>query len=90
MVEDTHEFYVNDSSVDGDVFTTAPGDNANTGKSPDQPMASLFALLAAYDLGPGDVVYVDTGHYQLLRNTLITQNDSGVRIQGPPGDAVAL
>ncbi len=53
-------------------------------------MASLFALLAAYDLGPGDVVYVDAGHYHLLRNTLLTQNDSGVQIQGPPGDAVAL
>jgi len=65
-------------------------DLGHTGKSPSEPMASLFALLAAYDLGPGDVVYVDTGHYQLLRNTLITQNDSGVRIQGPPGDAVAL
>ena len=46
-----------------------PGDNAHSGKSPDAPMASLAALLAAYDLGSGDVIYVDTGTY-LLANSI--------------------
>src|SRR5205085_11536051 len=27
-----HDFYVNDASTAGDVFTTAPGDNAESGK----------------------------------------------------------
>jgi len=36
--------------------STAIGDNTNSGKSPDRPMASIAALVAAYDLAPGDVV----------------------------------
>src|SRR6185437_4578614 len=44
----TTTFYINDGSQTGDVYTTAPGNDANTGKSPDSPMASLSALLAAY------------------------------------------
>ena len=52
-------------------------------------MASLFALLSGYDLGPGDVVHVDTGTYRLLRNITVSANDAGVRIEGPTS-AVAL
>ncbi len=78
-----NEFYVNDASTAGDEYASAPGDNANSGKSPDQPMANLAALLRAYDLDPGDVVYVDTGQYLMLDNITLTENDSGVRILGP-------
>ena len=49
----------------------AIGDNANSGKSPDAPMASLRALLSAYDLDPGDTIFVDTGTYTLLGNIVI-------------------
>jgi hypothetical protein len=43
------------------VFShNAIGDNANSGKDADHPMASLTALLRAYDLDPGDVVYMAT------------------------------
>ena len=72
MTNNGHDYYVNDGSQAGDVFTTAVGDNNNSGKSPDQPMANLAALLSLYTLGPGDVVHVDTGTYDLLRNVLIT------------------
>ncbi len=82
-------YYVNDAGTAGDVFTSAAGNNANSGKSPDAPMASLTALLLAYDIDPGDTIYVDTGTYQLTRNILITDQDGGVRIVGPDG-AVAL
>jgi uncharacterized repeat protein (TIGR01451 family) len=78
-----HDFYVNDNSTAGDVFTTAVGDDANSGKDPAHPMASLGALLAAYPLGPGDVVHVDTGTYNLDRNLVLTARDSGVTIEGP-------
>ena len=84
-----HDYYVNDSSTAGDVFTTAVGNNLNSGKSPDQPMASVQALLAAYDLDPGDVVHVDTGSYTLSQNIVLGPQDSGVRIEGP-STAVAL
>ena len=46
-------------------------------------MASLTALLAAYDLDAGDVIHVDTGTYRLVRNIVIATQDSGVRIAGP-------
>src|SRR5262249_3725908 len=31
-------FFINDSSTTDDVFTHAPGDDANSGKSPDKPL----------------------------------------------------
>jgi uncharacterized repeat protein (TIGR01451 family) len=78
-----HNYYVNDASQLGDVFTTAVGNDANSGKTPGDPMASLPALLAAYTLGSGDTVYVDTGTYNLLQNVVIPAQDSGVTIVGP-------
>src|SRR5262249_8514233 len=67
----------------GDTFTTAPGDNANSGKSPSAPMLTLQALLDAYDLDPLDVIHADAGTYTLLRNITLTSVDSGVKIEGP-------
>ena len=75
-------YYVNDGSRTGDGFTTAVGDNLNSGKSPDQPMKSLRGLLATYDLGPGDIIRVDRGTYVLSRNIELTDADSGVVLEG--------
>jgi parallel beta-helix repeat protein len=83
IVNAANLYYVNDNSLVGDLFTTAIGNNANTGKSPSQPMASVSALVAAYDLEPGDVIHVDAGNYTLFQNIVLTAQDSGVRIQGP-------
>ncbi|MEX2185792.1 MAG: right-handed parallel beta-helix repeat-containing protein [Pirellulales bacterium] len=77
------QYYLNDGSTAGDVFTSAVGNNFNSGKSPDAPMASLRALLAAYDLDAGDIVHVDTGTYRLYRNLVFDAQASGVRIEGP-------
>jgi hypothetical protein len=84
-----HDYYINDNSTGGDIFTTAVGDNANNGKSPSAPMASLSALLAAYQPHAGDVVHVDTGNYALLQNIVLTAQNSGLRIEGP-STAIAL
>ncbi|MFO0905559.1 MAG: right-handed parallel beta-helix repeat-containing protein [Pirellulales bacterium] len=75
-------FYINDVVATGDRFTTAAGDDAHSGKSPSSPMRDLYALLSLYDLGPGDVVYVDAGAYDALREIMIGADDSGVRIVG--------
>ncbi|MEZ6109576.1 MAG: hypothetical protein R3C99_00775 [Pirellulaceae bacterium] len=77
-------YYVNiagDSDLSDNQYTTAAGDDALSGKSPDRPMASLAALLDAYDLGPGDVVHIDTGVYQTPRNIVITANDAASRFK---------
>ncbi|RRS02949.1 tandem-95 repeat protein [Aquabacterium soli] len=85
-------YYVNDASLAGDEYTTAVGDNANSGKSADKPMASLAALLRAYDLNPGDIVHVDSGTYSLATNIVLGEQDSGVVIRGAsqPGHATIL
>ncbi|MCA9137633.1 MAG: right-handed parallel beta-helix repeat-containing protein, partial [Planctomycetales bacterium] len=82
----TNAYYVN---ISGDVdftdneYTTAAGNIANTGLSPSSPLASIQAVLNAYDLEAGDVIYVDTGIYTVTTNIAIGAADSGVRIQGP-------
>jgi hypothetical protein len=76
-------FYINDNSSVGDTFTTAFGNDANSGKSPAFPMASLESLLRNYDLNPGDVIYVDSGIYNLANDLVIGNSDSGMRIVGP-------
>jgi parallel beta-helix repeat protein len=83
-------YYVNDGSTAGDQYTTAIGSDANTGTTSADPMASLNALLALYDLGPGDIVYVDAGTYLLATNIRILAQDSGVTIQGPTNGSQAL
>ncbi|MEW6157227.1 MAG: right-handed parallel beta-helix repeat-containing protein, partial [Verrucomicrobiota bacterium] len=82
LVNAGRNFYINDGAVAAGDWTTAPGHNANTGKDPSQPMASLFALLQAYDLEPGDVIHVDAGTYVLPRNVDWLADDSGARITG--------
>ena len=85
-----HDYYVNDGSTVGDSLTTAVGDNFNSGKSPDKPMAGLYALLQQYDLNAGDIVHIDNGTYLSLRDYVILPDDSGVRIQGPATGAAIL
>ena len=84
------DYYVNDDSTSGDLFTTIAGNNAYSGKSPTAPMANLAALLAAYDLDPGDAIHVDTGTYALVRNVILDSQDSGVLIEGPAADVALL
>ena len=76
-------FYVNDGSTTGDVYTTAVGNDANSGADPADPMATLAALLQAYPLGSGDTIYLDTGNYTVLRNVMLDAAESGVTIVGP-------
>ena len=56
-------YYVNDASTAGDVYCTAAGSDDNDGATPETPKATLQAVLDAYPLLGGDVVYVDTGTY---------------------------
>jgi hypothetical protein len=75
-------YYVNDSVVDVGGYTSAPGDNANSGLSAASPKADIRAVLEAYDLGEGDVILVDAGTYNLTVDIIIEAEDSGVTIRG--------
>ncbi|MHC4716150.1 MAG: right-handed parallel beta-helix repeat-containing protein, partial [Planctomycetota bacterium] len=87
-----HDYYVNipddpDAGLPGadNEYTTASGDNTNSGADPDHPMASLQAVLAAYDLDYGDTIWIDTGEYSLDTTVEIIAQDAGVTIRGPEG-----
>jgi ELWxxDGT repeat protein len=55
-----HKLYVNDNDLTGDIYTTAIGNNANSG-TPAAPLATLdFAVSAAKS---GDTIFVDAGNY---------------------------
>ncbi len=75
-------YYVNDSKVEAGDWTTAPGNDANSGVAADSPKASIRSLLEAYQLGAGDLIRVDAGTYDLSSNILVTQDDAGVRMEG--------
>ena len=69
-------YYVNDASTAGDTYCTAAGSTTNTGLTPGSPMLTLQALFTAHVLGPGDIVYVDTGVYS-NETTTVPPTDSG-------------
>lgn len=80
-------YYVNDTNLEGDVYCTATGKVTNLGAFPDAPKLSLQNLLDAYDLEPGDTVYVDTGAYTPTGKVVVNWFDRGtatnrVMIQG--------
>jgi parallel beta-helix repeat protein len=70
-------YYVNDGSTLSDVYATAAGSATNTGDRPSAPKASIQAVLDAYDLEPGDRIFVDTGTYNLSANVVIGELDAG-------------
>jgi len=86
IANDGPDYFVNvtgDLDLKDNVYTSAPGDNANSGKTPGDPMAGINAVLLAYDLDPGDTIFVDTGDYTLLGNIVLNAQDAGVTILGP-------
>ncbi len=88
-------FFVNDGSHTNDQYTSVVGNNRNTGQAADDPKANLLPLLRSYDLGPGDVTYIDNGDYVHVRNTIISGatgvgDDEGSRFTGPNPNEVGV
>ena len=82
VTNDGTDYYVNDATVLPGDGTTVAGDNAASGKLRGAPMASLRALLLAYDLDPDDVIHVDNGDYDVINNVFVSSADAGVHIEG--------
>ena len=78
------KFYVNDGSTAGDIYCTAAGNNRNSGLTNSAPMADLNALFAKYDLEGGDIVYIDTGVYQIQEPWRIGQATSAGSLDTDP------
>ncbi len=77
-------FYVNDQSNTNDYYALAPGNDANSGLSPYAPMASVQKVLATYNVGPTDLIKIDTGTYGGSTVT-IDQAHEGAVYAGSPG-----
>ncbi|RYG37466.1 MAG: DUF1565 domain-containing protein, partial [Chitinophagaceae bacterium] len=56
----SQNWYVNDGSTAGDVYTTAIGNNANPGTAA-QPFATIDTAIAR--ASSGDTIWVDAGDY---------------------------
>ena len=83
-------FYVNDNNTVGDSITTAAGNDANHGKTADQPMASLSALLRLYRFEAGDTIYLDSGTYVIADDLDLLPRHSGITIQGAGTELTTL
>ena len=86
IVPSTNAYYINidgDSDLTDNEYTTAAGSNFNTGTTPDAPLASLEKLLRTYTLDPGDVIFVDTGHYTMVDAAVIDERHHGITVVGP-------
>ena len=71
-----------------DYYVAVGGSDANSGKDPAQPMASVAALLTAYpNIGIGDTIHVGPGTYTLVKTMVLTASQSGVTISGPTSGA---
>ena len=55
------KYYVNDASLTGDIYTTAVGNDANTGQSAASPRATVASILSSYTLTGGDTILIDVG-----------------------------
>jgi DNA-binding cell septation regulator SpoVG len=71
-----HRFYVNDNVNIGNVFTSAVGDDNNSG-APSAPLATVNAAIGK--ALAGDTIYVDAGNYaeQVIINKGITITGAG-------------
>ncbi len=59
----SNNYYVNDNSITGDIYTMAIGSSSNNGKSKLSPKASVNDIITSYNLGPCDTIFVDSGSY---------------------------
>ena len=50
---------------------------SNTIQTTTTPVDSVSAIIDRFQLEGGDVVYVDTGYYELTNNIVIRDDDSG-------------
>ncbi len=81
----TQDFFVNDASQEGDIYTDDVGNDGNDGLTALTPKATLQAVLDAYDLEAGDRVFIDTGNYSSETDLRVIWSRSG-----EPGDPVVI
>ncbi|MGA2498773.1 MAG: right-handed parallel beta-helix repeat-containing protein [Tepidisphaeraceae bacterium] len=82
LAAQVHTYYVNDATVQTGDWTTAPGNDANSGLDSAHPKASIASVLASYTLGSLDTIMVDAGTYNLAGDITLLPAVSGITIEG--------
>ena len=77
-----HVYYVNNGTVIPGDFSTAPGNDSNSGLSPAAPKATIAGVLAAYHLNAGDTILLDAGTYTVSNTIVLAAAESGIIIEG--------
>lgn len=81
-------WYVNDTSLVGDVYCSIIGDDANSGMAGDSPLLTINAALPLAN--PGDTILIDAGLYAetvviSISTLTLVGADSTLTIIDPPG-----
>ncbi|HPO17461.1 MAG TPA: right-handed parallel beta-helix repeat-containing protein, partial [Candidatus Hydrogenedentes bacterium] len=72
-------YYVNDDyDEDSDIYCTTSGNDANDGLTPATPKRNIQAIIDFYTLKGGDVVWIDTGTYDLAADISLNYLDQGL------------
>ncbi len=74
-IYDLSEFYVNDSSTTGDIYTYNAGSDYTGNGTKQKPFLTISKVINDYNLTAGDKVWVDNGTYN--ETVTITSSDSG-------------
>ncbi len=80
-------FYVS-SGTAGEIYTTAPGSDSNSGLTPSAPLASIQGLMNEYTLQPGDLILIDPGIYTIP--DAFGRSATGVTLVGAPDGGTTL
>ncbi len=80
----SNNYYVNDNSLENDIWSTAVGLRTNNGLSPSYPKDKISSIVGAYNLLPNDTIFVENGDY--LDQILISGEDKGAEV----GDIVII
>ncbi|MFM7023769.1 MAG: hypothetical protein ACKOXB_12425 [Flavobacteriales bacterium] len=74
------DYYINDNSTSGDIYTSAIGVDGGSGTgTAAHPYATMNYLLAQKALHPGDHIYIDAGSYNWAQ-TNFTSADQGASL----------
>lgn len=72
------DFYVNDNSTTGDIYTTAVGSDTSGNGSRQKPYRTVTIILTNYTLTAGKNIWIDNGTF--IENVYINSNHSGSKI----------
>lgn len=71
----SNNYYVNDNSLENDIWSKAVGLSTNNGLSASYPKDKISSIVGAYSLLPNDTIFVENGNY--MDQILISGDDKG-------------